>query len=152
MQGSSHNLVKVCLPEDQKIMPLVIMKEEKCTHKLWEYFKDGDGVLQPTSVIWETVKKKRGIASLRKELSETRKRIFGDKYENDILAANKKEKPKKSSKAVSKPKSEGKTLPLYLPGIMKPIDVPIENLSEDVMKKLTTKGEKKVSAKISGSK
>lgn len=76
---SAHNLLKVCLPEDQKIMPLVIQRNEKCTNKLWEYFKDGDGVLQPTSVIWETVKKKRGLSSLRKELSETRKRIFGDK-------------------------------------------------------------------------
>jgi hypothetical protein len=36
MQGrdSSHNLVKVCLPEDTKIMPLVISKEEKCLKKL----------------------------------------------------------------------------------------------------------------------
>lgn len=76
---SGHNLVRVCLPEDQKIMPLVIQREEKCANRLWEYFKDGDGVLQPTSVIWETVKNKRGLSSLRKELSETRKRIFGDK-------------------------------------------------------------------------
>jgi len=112
--GSSHNLMKVCLPEDTKIMPLVITKEEKCTRKLWEYFKDGDGVLQPTSVIWETVKKKRGITSLRKELSETRKRIFGDKYEDDIMASNKKEvKHKKTNKTPTKTKSEeGKTLPL----------------------------------------
>jgi hypothetical protein len=34
MQGSSHNLVIVCLPEDTKIMPLVITKEEKCLKKL----------------------------------------------------------------------------------------------------------------------
>jgi DNA-binding SARP family transcriptional activator len=71
-------------------------------------------VLQPTSVIWETVKKKRGITSLRKELSETRKRIFGDKYEDEIMASNKKEvKHKKSNKTSTKTKSEeGKTLPL----------------------------------------
>jgi DNA-binding SARP family transcriptional activator len=71
-------------------------------------------VLQPTSVIWETVKKKRGITSLRKELSETRKRIFGDKYEDDIMASNKKEvKHKKTNKTPTKTKSEeGKTLPL----------------------------------------
>lgn len=71
-------------------------------------------MLQPTSVIWETVKKKRGIASLRKELSETRKRIFGDKYEDDIMASYKKEvKHKKSNKTPTKTKSEeGKTLPL----------------------------------------
>jgi hypothetical protein len=35
---------------------------------------------------------------------------------------------------------------------MKPIDVPIENLSDDVKKKLESKEQKQVSTKISGSK
>lgn len=144
--GSSHNLVKVCLPEDQKIMPLVITKEEKCYNRLREYFRDGDGVLQPTSVIWETVKKKRGIASLRKELSEQRKRIFGGNYENEVDKDRKKKleevnerKMKKESEIEAK---KPNSIPLFLPGLMKPIDVPIDSLNEDLKKKIdSTKGD-----------
>lgn len=160
MQGSSHNLVKVCLPEDQKIMPLVIEKEEKCYVRLREYFRDGDGVLQPTSVIWETIKKKRGLNSLRKELSETRKRIFGDKFESTVEKDRKhkekeeeENKKKKEEENVAKQKS--KTIPLFLPGMMKPLDVPVDSLSNDLKKKIdpnavtTDKNSNNVSDKLS---
>lgn len=48
-------------------------------------------------------------------------------------------------------KKEAKTLPLYMPGLMQPIQVPIENLSEDVKKQMSL-GKGPVSAKISNNK
>jgi hypothetical protein len=36
LETNDHMIVKVCLPDDTKIMPIVIKKEEKCREKLME--------------------------------------------------------------------------------------------------------------------
>ena len=63
-------------------------------------------MLQPTSVIWETVKKKRGLGSLRKELSETRKRIFGDKFESEVDKDKKKKQEEEKEQYMKKQQEE----------------------------------------------
>lgn len=75
MGDNNHEVIKVCLPKDSRLMSVVTNKAASCRERLTTFLKDGEGCLMPSAVIMENVEHNKNIESLRSEILDLQQKI-----------------------------------------------------------------------------
>lgn len=88
LANSAHTVVKVCLPVDDRIMPIVIERKASCKENLIEFLSDGEGCMNPTAVILDKVNKNKSSRYLANEVLSLRNRIINNKNQGSLIGNN----------------------------------------------------------------